>query len=78
MDSSPIAGVVVNLQHQVLSGRTIVLNPLKKKFNYSKPKSLETDLYNESDDNLNTSMLSNEPQEGSSNLMVGRKYVYYI
>ncbi|XP_029342951.1 uncharacterized protein LOC100569481 [Acyrthosiphon pisum] len=68
-DSSPLAGLVVQLQHQVLSRRTIVLNPLKRKNNFSKSIPLKTDLYNESNDNLNTSMLSNEPQEGSSKLM---------
>jgi len=71
MDPSPLAGLVVQLQHQALSRRTIVLNPLKRKNNFSKPIPLKTDLYNESNDNLNTSMLSNESQEGSSKLMVG-------
>lgn len=71
MDPSPIAGLVVNLQHQVLSCRTKVLNPLKRENFSSEPKSLKTDLCDESNDNLNTSMLSDEPQEGSSNLMVG-------
>lgn len=69
-DPSPIAGLVVNLQHQVLSRRTIVLNPLKKKNYFKKPISLKTDLYNESNDNLNTSMMSKKSQEGSSKLMV--------
>jgi len=71
MDSSPIAGLVVNLQHQMLSCRTIVLNPLKRKNNCSKPKLIKTDLYNEFNDNINTSKLSNEPKEKSSKLMVG-------
>lgn len=78
MDSSPIAGLVVNLQHQVLSCRTKVLNPLKRKSFYSVLKSLKTNLCNKSNDHLNTSMLSNEPQEGYSNLMVGENLFYYI
>ncbi|XP_060858740.1 MATH and LRR domain-containing protein PFE0570w-like isoform X2 [Metopolophium dirhodum] len=69
MDPSPLAGLVVQLQHQVLSRRTIVLNPLKRKNNFSKPIPLKTDLYNEPNDSLNTSMLSNESQGGSSKLM---------
>jgi len=73
MDSSPIAGLVVNLQHQMLSCRTIVLNPLKRKYNCSNQKLLKTDLYNESNDNIKTSMLSNKPQKESSKLMVRRK-----
>jgi len=71
MDSSPIAGLVVNLQHQVLSSRTIVLNPFKKKKNCSEPKPSKTDSFDESNDGLNTSMVSNETQERSSKLMVG-------
>lgn len=33
MDSSSIAGLTVNLQHQLLSCRKIVLNPFKNNFN---------------------------------------------
>jgi len=77
MDSSPIAGLVVNLQHQMLSCRTKVLNPLKRKNYYSGLNSLKTEyLYSESNANLNTSMLSNEPLEGSTNLMVCNLFNY--
>jgi len=32
IDSSPIAGTVINLQHQMINCRSIKLNPLKNKF----------------------------------------------
>jgi len=64
MDSSPVAGLTVHLQHQLLSRRTINLNPLKVKnndsFNYEMylSKKLEIDRLNKS-------------EKSSSELMVG-------
>jgi len=62
-DPSPIAGQVVNLQHQVLSRRTLVLNPLKRKKYFLRSMPLKTNLYKEFNENLNTSMLLKNPQE---------------
>lgn len=78
VDSSPIAGLTVNLQHQLLSGRTIQLNPLKKKFS-SKLISSSIDSSNNSAGNISTSMLSNELPCKSSELMVSYKclLLYY-
>jgi len=64
MDSSPIAGLVVHLQHQLLSRRTINLNPLKvinndsSNFEMHLSKKLQEDRLNKS-------------QKPSSKLMVG-------
>lgn len=67
MDSSPIAGLTVNLQHQMLSCRSIMLNPLNNKYTYSKYKSLGLDMLTDSyDDMLFTSELSNKSQQSSS------------
>lgn len=81
MDSSPIAGLTVNLQHQLLSGRTIILNPLKKKYTFSsKLISSPIDSSNNSAGNiLSTSMLSDELPCKSSELMVSYKclFLYY-
>lgn len=68
MDSSPIAGLTVYLQHQMLSCRKIKLNPLK--YN-TKSKSIKVDLFDNLDENtLITSKLSNKPQKDSSIITV--------
>jgi len=41
MDSSPIAGFTVHLQHQILACRSIQLNPLKNKYTPPKLKSFD-------------------------------------
>lgn len=48
MDASPIAGLTVNLQHQMLSCRTIELNPIKNEHLPSENKSPKIDLLNNS------------------------------
>jgi len=65
MDSSPIAGFTVRLQHQILSCRSIQLNPLKNK--YTPPKLKSFDLL---DSCSSTPILLNEQQKVSSKLMV--------
>lgn len=51
MDPSPIAGLTVQLQHQLLSRRTIALNPLKvmnddsSKFNFDVLKKWQEDTF---------------------------------
>lgn len=70
MDSSSIAGLTVNLQHQLLSGRTIQLNPLKKKYPFSSKSISSIDSSNNSAGNVSTSMLSNKK---SSELTVSYK-----
>jgi len=64
MDSSPIAGLTIQLQHQLLSRRTITLNPLKVK-NYNSSNS-EMDLSKQLQD-----CRLNKSQKSSSKLMVG-------
>lgn len=65
MDSSPVAGLTVNLQHQMLSCRSIVLNPLNNK--YPKYKSLGIDMFTDSfDDMLFTPKPTNKSQQSSS------------
>lgn len=77
MDSSPIAGLTVYLQHQMLSYRKIKLNPLNNKYNASKSKLTKVDLFNDLDeDTLITSKLSNKPQRDSSIMAVC--FVSYI
>jgi len=63
-DSSPIAGLTVQLQHQLLSRRTITLNPLKVKHNDS--SNFEMYLSKKLQDER-----LNESQNESSKLMVG-------
>jgi len=66
MDTSNICGLVVQLQHQLLSRRTINLNPLKLKDSFK----FEMDLSKKSqDDRLPTTKL-NKSQKSSSKLMV--------
>lgn len=73
MDRSPIAGLTVQLQHQLLSCRNICLNPIKQSSTSSKLNPSETDNFN---DELFTSKLSNESQNASSKMMVSLKYFY--
>jgi len=71
MDSLPIAGLAIHLQHQLLSCRTIDINPFNNKDIYSKLESLPKDFLNDlSNKTLSTSKLSNESQHISSDLMV--------
>lgn len=71
MDSSPISGLTVYLQHQMLSYRKIKLNPLNNKYNTSMSKSIKVDLFDDLDeDTLMTSKLSNKPQSDSSIMVV--------
>lgn len=71
MDSSFIAGLTVNLQHQLLSYRKIILNPLKNNFKFSKLNTSQNDLKGGSyQDIKSTSNSSNESQRVSSKLMV--------
>lgn len=67
MDSSPIAGLTINLQHQLLSGRTIELNPIKNKDFSSENKSQNIDLLNNSHDDIKyNSAFTNEESSESS------------
>lgn len=75
MDSSPIAGLTVHLQHQMLSCRTIQLNPLKYKHTSSKLNPLGTNLHTSSGMSF-TKNLPNESQGASSKLIVCLKYFY--
>lgn len=68
MDSSPIAGLTVHLQHQMLSFRSVQLNPLKNDYASSKLKSF--DLLDSYSDKLFTQKLSDEQQKISSKRMV--------
>lgn len=71
MDSSPIAGLAIHLQHQMLSCRSIQLNPLKNKCASSKTKLIEMNVSNDLDeDNLFMSTLSDEPQTEPSKIKV--------
>lgn len=71
MDASPIAGLTLHLQHQMLSCRTINLNPLKKQHTSTKLNPLGIDLLKNSyDDKSFTTNLSNESQRASSKLIV--------
>lgn len=77
MDSSPIAGLTVYLQHQMLSYRKIKLNPLNNKYNSSKSKLTKEDLFDDLDeDTLITSKLSNKLQRDSSMMTVC--FVWFI
>lgn len=67
MDSSPISGLTVNLQHQLLSQRTIILNPFNNHLNSSKVNLSENDLPD----------ASNSLKLKSSKLVVSRKYLYF-
>ncbi|VVC40290.1 Hypothetical protein CINCED_3A000795 [Cinara cedri] len=70
MDSSHIAGLTVNLQHQLLSCRKIILNPLKNNFKSSKLNLSHNDLTNDFyQDTQFTSNSSNESQRVTSQLM---------
>lgn len=74
MDSSPIAGLTVNLQHQMLSCRSIVLNPLNNK--YPKYKSLGIDMLKESyDDLLFISKPTNKLQQSFSSKVRNMQFV---
>lgn len=77
MDSSPIAGLTINLQHQILSCRSINLNPLKKKYTPSKLKPLEINLIDDLNI-LHTSDLSNKLQGTLSKLIVSLKVFILI
>jgi len=68
MDSSPIAGLAINLQHQMLNCRSIHLNPIKNNFISSKLKSF--DLLDSRSNTFFTPKLSNKQQKISSKLMV--------
>lgn len=59
LDILPIAGSAVQLQHRLLSSRTISLNPMRQVF--------------ETDDLNNDMYSSNLPHEASSNMMVSWK-----
>lgn len=71
MDSSPTSGLTVNLQHQLLSCHTIILNPFKNNFNSSKVNLSENDLQINLHKNIPTISKS------SSQLVVSWKYLYF-
>lgn len=60
MDSSPVAGLTVQLQHQLLSGRSIELNPLKHEHVSSDLKSSKLELFNDLYPSLNDSLYDNK------------------
>lgn len=66
MDTAPISGLVVQLQHQLLSRRTINLNPLKIK----DPSNFEMDLSKKSQDDRLPKTELNKSQKSSSTSMV--------
>ncbi|XP_015374960.1 PREDICTED: uncharacterized protein LOC107169665 isoform X2 [Diuraphis noxia] len=66
MDPSPVCGLTVKLQHDLLSRRTMCLNPLKKK-KYDSSK-FEMDLSKKSQDDKFPTTKLNESQQSSSNL----------
>lgn len=76
-DSSPIAGLAVHLQHQMLSVRDVELNPLKNG-SYSKKNSSEKSSNNISDNILPISKLSNKTFNRFSKSMVSKLYLCCI
>jgi len=68
MDPSPLAGLTVQLQHQLLSRRTITLNPLNVINNDS--SKFEMDLLNKSQEDTLPKTKLNKSQKSSSKLMV--------
>ncbi|XP_060835614.1 uncharacterized protein LOC132918419 [Rhopalosiphum padi] len=67
MDPSPLAGLTVQLQHQLLSRRTITLNPLNVINNDS--SKFEMDLLNKSQEDTLPKTKLNKSQKSSSKLM---------
>lgn len=86
MDSSPIAGLTVQLQHQLLSGRTIDLNPLKHGHVSSNLKSSKLEMFNDLypsfkdsiyDNKINSSNLLNKLKSESSKKMVSYIFLFF-
>lgn len=77
MDTSPIAGLTLHLQHQMLSCRKIKLNPLKANLKTSKFESAEDDFSKDTFEHLSLeSKFSDEPRD-SYKILVCFKDIFY-
>jgi len=76
MDMSPVAGLTVQLQHQMLSGRRIKLNPLKENHKTSKFECVADDFSNDTFGHLSlNSKFSDEPRDSSQISVCFLRYI---